>query len=106
MAGRNNKENDWLTLRKASSSDLWFHTKDIPGTHVILFLDGEEPTDEDLFETASIAAYHSKGSASENVPVDYTRVRYVKKPSGAKLGMVIFTHNRTLYVNPGLPERK
>lgn len=106
MAGRNNKENDWLTLRKASSSDLWFHTKDIPGTHVILFLDGEEPTEEDLFETASIAAYHSKGSASENVPVDYTRVRYVKKPSGAKLGMVIFTHNRTLYVHPGLPEKK
>lgn len=106
MAGRNNKENDWLTLKKASSADLWFHTKDIPGTHVILFLNGEEPSDEDLFETASIAAYHSKGSDSENVPVDYTKVRYVKKPSGAKPGMVIFTHNRTLYVNPALPGKK
>lgn len=106
MAGRNNKENDWLTLKKASSTDLWFHTKDIPGTHVILFLNGEEPSDEDLFETASIAAYHSKGSDSENVPVDYTKVRYVKKPSGAKPGMVIFTHNRTLYVNPALPGKK
>lgn len=106
MAGRNNKENDWLTLKKAASTDLWFHTKDIPGTHVILFLNGEEPSDEDLFEAASIAAYHSKGSDSENVPVDYTRVRYVKKPSGANPGMVIFTHNRTLYVNPVLPGKK
>ena len=106
MAGRNNKENDWLTLKKAASSDLWFHTKDIPGTHVILFLNGEEPSDKDLFETASIAAYHSKGSGSENVPVDYTKVKYVKKPSGAKPGMVIFTHNRTLYVNPALPDKK
>ena len=103
MAGRNNKENDWLTLKKAAGTDLWFHTKDIPGSHVILFLEGGEPTEEELFEAASIAAYHSKGSASENVPVDYTKVRYVKKPAGAKPGMVIFTHNRTLYVHPKLP---
>ena len=103
MAGRNNKENDWLTLKKASASDIWFHTKDIPGTHVILFTDGAEPTEKELFEAASIAAYHSKGSDSENVPVDYTRVRHVKKPAGAKPGMVIFTHNRTLYVTPELP---
>lgn len=106
MAGRNNKENDWLTLKKASSSDLWFHTKDIPGTHVILFLDGSKASDTDLFEAAAIAAYHSKGSGSENVPVDFTRVKYVKKPSGAKPGMVIFTHNKTLYVNPQLPDGK
>lgn len=104
LVGRNNKENDWLTLKKASGSDLWFHTKDIPGSHAILLLDGAEPTEEELFEAASIAAYHSKGSDSENVPVDYTKVRHVKKPSGAKPGMVIFTHNRTLYVNPKLPE--
>lgn len=106
MAGRNNKENDWLTLKKASSTDFWFHTKDIPGTHVILFTEGQEPTEEELFEAAAIAAYHSKGSDSENVPVDYVKVRHVKKPSGAKLGMVIFTNNRTLYVNPKLPENK
>lgn len=106
MAGRNNKENDWLTLKKASSTDLWFHTKDIPGTHVILFTEGQEPTEDELFETAAIAAFHSKGSDSENVPVDYTKVRFVKKPSGAKLGMVIFTNNKTLYVNPKLPDNK
>ncbi len=103
LAGRNNKENDWLTTKRAAGSDLWFHTKDIPGTHVIMLLDGQEPTEEDLAEAASIAAYHSKGSASSNVPVDYTKVRHVKKPAGAKPGMVIFTHNRTLYVEPKLP---
>ena len=104
FAGRNNKENDWLTLKKASSTDLWFHTKDIPGSHVILFTEGQEPSEEDLFETAAIAAWHSKGNNSENVPVDYTRVKYVKKPAGSKPGMVIFTHNRTLYVDPALPD--
>jgi len=103
-AGRNNNENDFLTMKKASGQDLWFHTKDIPGSHVILYLDGSEPTEADLFEAASIAAYHSKGSASSNVPVDFTKVRYVKKPNGAKPGYVIFTHNRTLFVDPKLPE--
>lgn len=104
FAGRNNKENDWLTLKKASSTDIWFHTKDIPGSHVILFTEGAEASEEDLFEAAAIAAWHSKGSSSENVPVDYTRVKYVKKPAGSKPGMVIFTHNKTLYVNPALPD--
>ncbi len=104
LAGRNNNENDWLTLKRASGTDLWFHTKDIPGSHVILLLDRDEPTEQDLAEAAAIAAYHSKGSASANVPVDYTKVRHVKKPAGAKPGMVIFTHNRTLYVDPKLPD--
>ena len=104
FAGRNNKENDWLTLKKASSTDIWFHTKDIPGSHVILFTEGAEASEEDLFEAAAIAAWHSKGSSSENVPVDYTRVKYVKKPAGSKPGMVIFTHNKTLYVDPALPD--
>ena len=103
FAGRNNKENDWLTLKKASSTDIWFHTKDIPGSHVIFFTEGQEPSKEELFEAAAIAAWHSKGSSSENVPVDYTRVKYVKKPAGSKPGMVIFTHNKTLYVDPALP---
>ena len=71
---------------------------------MLLLLDREEPTDTDLAEAAAIAAYHSKGSASSNVPVDYTKVRHVKKPSGAKPGMVIFTHNKTLYVDPKLPD--
>lgn len=104
LVGRNNKENDWLTLKKASNSDIWLHTKDIPGSHVILFTEGEEPSESDLTEAASIAAFHSKAKDSENVPVDYTKARYVKKPSKARFGMVIFTHNKTLYVNPKIPD--
>lgn len=104
MAGRNNNENDWLTFKKASSKDIWFHAKDMPGSHVILFTDGTEATEDDLFRAASIAAFHSKGVSSENVPVDFTKVRFVKKPAGAKPGYVIFTHNKTLYVNPGTPQ--
>lgn len=106
LAGRNNKENDWLTLKKASNSDIWLHTKNIPGSHVILFTEGKEPSEKDLLEAASIAAFHSKAKNSENVPVDYTKARYVKKPSKARFGMVIFTHNKTLYVNPYIPDKK
>ena len=104
LAGRNNKENDWLTTKRASGSDLWFHTKDIPGSHVVMLLDGKTPTDRDLADAASIAAFHSKGKRSSNVPVDYTLIRHVKKPSGARPGMVIFTHNKTLFVDPKLPD--
>ena len=100
LVGRNNKENDILTFKTASGKDLWFHTKDIPGSHVILFTEGKSVTEAAIFEAAAIAAYHSKGKDSENVPVDYTQVRHVKKPSGAKPGMVIFVDNKTLYVNP------
>jgi len=104
LVGRNNKENDFLTFKRASSSDIWLHTKDIPGSHTILLTEGEPPAEEDLRTAAQIAAFHSKGRSSANVPVDYTKVRYVKKPSGAKPGFVIFTHNRTLYVDPAIPE--
>lgn len=100
LVGRNNKENDILTFKTASGKDLWFHTKDIPGSHVILFTEGKSATETAIFETAALAAYHSKGRESENVPVDYTQVRHVKKPSGAKPGMVIFVDNKTVYVNP------
>ena len=103
LVGRNNKENDWLTLKKAASTDIWLHTKDIPGSHTVILLEGSEASETDLFEAAAIAAFHSKGADSENVPVDYTKIRYVKKPNGAKPGMVIFTHNRTLYFDPKLP---
>lgn len=102
LVGRNNKENDLLTFKMASGKDLWFHTKDIPGSHVILMTEGQKVTEEAIFEAAALAAYHSKGKTSENVPVDYTQVRHVKKPSGAKPGMVIFTDNRTVYVNPAI----
>ncbi len=104
LAGHNNKENDLLTLKMAGPKDYWFHTKDIPGSHVILFTEGRELTESAIFDAAAIAAYHSKGRSSENVPVDYTQVRYVKKPVGARPGMVIFTHNRTVYVTPKVPE--
>ena len=104
LAGHNNKENDYLTFKMAGPKDYWFHTKDIPGSHIIAFTEGRELTETDIFNAAAIAAYHSKGRSSENVPVDYTQVRYVKKPAGAKPGMVIFTHNRTVYVTPKAPE--
>lgn len=104
LVGRNNKENDVLTLKTASSKDTWFHTKDIPGSHVILQNAGLDPGEENILATAAIAAYHSKGKTSENVPVDYVQVKHVKKPSGAKPGMVIFTNNKTVWVNPKLPE--
>ncbi|MBR6504091.1 MAG: NFACT family protein [Firmicutes bacterium] len=103
LAGRNNVQNDQLTLKTAGGKDLWFHTKDIPGTHVILFTEGKEPSEQSLAEAAAVAAYYSKGKMSANVPVDYCLVKYVRKPNGAKPGMVIFDHNRTLYVDPALP---
>lgn len=101
LVGRNNKENDWITLKSASPTDLWFHTKDIHGSHVILKTNGTSNiTEEVLYECAKLAAAHSKGKHSSNVPVDYTQVKFVKKPNGAKPGMVIYTHNKTLYVDP------
>ena len=100
LVGRNNKENDYLTFRMAQKGDIWLHTKDIPGSHVLVQTGGAQISEEDIFEAASIAAFHSKASRSQNVPVDYVPVRYVKKPQGAKPGMVIFTNNRTVYADP------
>ncbi len=104
LVGRNNKENDILTLKTATKNDLWLHTKDIPGSHVIVQSEGKEITDTAILEAAAIAAYHSKGRDSENVPVDYVQAKYVKKPAGAKPGMVIFTNNKTVWINPKLPK--
>ena len=103
LVGRNNKENDVLTLETASKGDYWLHTKDIPGSHVIVRTEGREITETAIYEAAALAALNSKAKNSANVPVDYVPVRYVKKPSGAKPGKVIFTHNRTVYVDPGEP---
>ena len=100
FVGRNNKENDWLTLSFANKTDIWFHTKDIHGSHVILKIEGNNPDDDILVKCAEIAAKHSKAKDSSNVPVDYCKVQYVKKPSGAKPGMVIFTNNKTINVKP------
>lgn len=100
LVGRNNRENDYITLKLARKGDIWMHTKDIPGSHVVVKTEGAELNETELFEAAGIAAFHSKWRDSENVPVDYVPVKYVKKPQGAKPGMVIFTNNRTVYVNP------
>lgn len=100
LVGRNNGDNDRLTLRTAKGSDLWLHTKNIPGSHVIVVTEGQTPPDRTVEQAAILAATHSKAADSVQVPVDYTLARYVKKPSGAKPGMVIYTDNRTAYVNP------
>ena len=100
LVGRNNKENDYLTLKFANKHDIWFHTKDIHGSHAVLFLNNKVPTEDILTKCAEITAYHSKARFSSNVPVDTCEVRYVKKPKGAKPGMVIYTNYSTLYVNP------
>lgn len=115
--GKNNKQNDYLTCRLAQNSDIWFHTKDIHGSHVVLKVDSNPNAshansensgisntfnvpDAVLYKCASIAAYYSKARMSQNVPVDYTLIKYVKKPNGAKPGMVIYTNNKTIYANP------
>lgn len=100
IVGKNNKQNDYLTLRLADNEDLWFHTKDIPGSHVLIKSAGMTVTDEELIEAATLAAYYSKARMSSNVPVDYTMRKNVKKPSGAKPGMVIYEKNKTIYVTP------
>ena len=100
LVGRNNKENDYLTLKYAKKTDLWFHTKDIHGSHAILILNNNSPRNEILTKCAEITAFHSKAKYSSTVPVDYCEVKYVKKPNKAKPGMVIYKNNSTLYVNP------
>ena len=105
MVGRNNRQNDQLTLKMARNHDIWFHTKNIPGSHTILVTDGREVTDQAVLEAAKIAAYFSKGRDSSQVPVDYTEVRNVSKPQGAKPGMVIYVKNKTVYVTPEKKEK-
>ncbi len=100
LIGRNNRGNDELTLKFAKKSDLWLHTKNIPGSHAILLLSGTEPDDRDIAEAAALAARHSRAKNSAQVPVDYAFVRYVQKPQGAKPGKVIYTHYKTVYVDP------
>ncbi len=100
LVGRNNRQNDMLTLKSASKNDMWLHTKDIHGSHTIIVSGGKEISDTAIYEAACLAAYHSKAQNSNRVPVDYTFVRYVSKPSGAKPGMVIYVNNKTLYVTP------
>ena len=100
LVGRNNRQNDQLTLRAAKKQDLWFHTKNIPGSHVILSSPTGEFSNQAVREAAEIAAFHSRAGGGAQVPVDYTQVRNVRKPQGAKPGMVIYDFYQTVYVTP------
>lgn len=100
LVGKNNRQNDLLTFKTAGPHDIWLHTKDIPGSHVILRCGSAAPTPEALAEAAQLAAWHSQARQSSHVPVDYTRRRYVKKPSGAKPGFVIYEQQTTLTITP------
>ncbi len=102
LVGRNNHQNDQLTLKFAEKTDMWLHTQTITGSHVIIVTDGETPPDKTIEEAAVIAAVNSKGRNSTLVPVDYCLARYVKKPSGAKPGKVIFTNYKTAFVKPDI----
>lgn len=98
LVGKNNKQNDYLTNKLARRDEFWLHTKDIPGSHVVIR--SLEPSEETLIEAAKLAAYFSKAKESSSVPVDYTKIRHVKKPSGAKLGFVTYDNQQTVYVTP------
>jgi predicted ribosome quality control (RQC) complex YloA/Tae2 family protein len=98
IVGKNNKQNDYLTNKLAARDEIWLHTKDIPGSHVVIR--SKEPADTTIREAAILASYFSKARQSSSVPVDFTKVRYVKKPSGAKPGFVIYENQQTVYVTP------
>ncbi len=99
--GKNNRQNDYVTFKIGRSTDLWFHTKGIHGSHAIIkTLDAETVPDNTYIEAATLAAYYSRGRQGENIPVDYTELKNVKKPSGAKPGMVIYVNYNTIYVTP------
>lgn len=100
LVGRNNRQNDRLTTKDADKRDIWLHTQKIHGSHVILCTGGAEPDEQSLMEAASLAAYFSQAQGSTKVPVDYTPVKFVKKPAGAKPGMVIYTTYQTMLADP------
>ncbi len=101
LVGRNNKQNDKLTKKIANNQDTWLHVKEIAGSHTIIKNDtGKKIPEQTLYEAAVIASYHSKAKQSSNVPVDYTKVKYVKKPKGVKPGLVNYRKHKTLYVDP------
>ena len=101
LVGKSNLQNDELTLRVADPTDLWMHTKDIPGSHVIIRTNGAaELPEATMEEAANLAAFYSKAKNSSMVPVDYTQRKNIKKPNGAKPGMVIYLTNKTIYIHP------
>ncbi len=100
LVGRNNRQNDKLTLKTARNGDVWFHTKNIPGSHTVLVTNGKEPSQQAMEEAAVLAARYSRAKDSSQVPVDYTQIRNVSKPQGAKPGMVIYVNYKTVFVDP------
>ncbi len=98
--GKNNRQNDFLTLKMASSKDIWFHTKGFPGSHTVISCGGKQVPETTMNQAAALAAYFSKARGSAQIPVDYTIIKNVKKPSGAKPGMVIYENYNTAYVTP------
>lgn len=98
LVGKNNKQNDYLTMKLAGKEEIWLHTKNIPGSHVVIR--NGDPSEETIREAAILAAYFSKARASSRVPVDFTKVKYIRKPNGAKPGFVIYDHQQTIYVTP------
>lgn len=100
LVGRNNRQNDKLTMKDANNNDIWFHTKNIPGSHTVLVTDGKQPTETAMEEAAVLAARYSRAKESSQVPVDYTQIRHVSKPQGAKPGMVIYVNYKTVFVDP------
>jgi predicted ribosome quality control (RQC) complex YloA/Tae2 family protein len=100
LCGKNNVQNEHITHRLAGKNDYWFHVKSLPGSHTVMLCEGREPAVEDFTEAAQIAAYFSKGADGQNVEVDYTLVRHVKKPAGGKPGLVIYHTNWSCIVTP------
>ncbi|MFD2044043.1 NFACT family protein [Ornithinibacillus salinisoli] len=98
LVGKNNKQNEYVTMRIAHRDDIWLHTKDIPGSHVVIR--DKEPSEDTIMEAALLAAYFSKSGSSSSVPVDYTKIRHVKKPNGAKPGFVTYENQKTVFVTP------
>ena len=107
LVGRNNRQNDLLTLKTAAKSDLWLHVRKTSGSHAVIVCGGAEIPERTLTEAATLAAYYSQARQGQKVPVDYCPVRQVKKPAGAKPGMVVYENYRTCYVTPDpkLPAR-
>ena len=98
FVGKNNLQNDYLTFKIANKSDYWFHVKNIPGSHTVLITEGKEPSERDITEAAVIAAKNSKASDEQKVDVDYTRIKNVRKPNGAKPGFVIYENYNTAHI--------
>jgi predicted ribosome quality control (RQC) complex YloA/Tae2 family protein len=100
LVGKNNRQNDYLTMRLAQENDVWLHTKEIPGSHVIIKTNGQPVPPATLQEAAILAAFYSRARQSHNVPVDYTDRKHVKKPPGTRPGFVTYTNHHTIIVNP------